>query len=130
MKTLGGEVHNIWWYHDAERLEAVRVRRRGRARIDRLQLAGRHPRRRRQRPDGAAEVAFYHVDGAGTHNFSVDEANGVLYAAYYNGGVRAIDVRGDLGSCPASQQTIDAASGLARCDLRSWAGSWASGSPT
>ena len=52
------------------------------------------------------EVAFYHVDGAGTHNFSVDEANGVLYAAYYNGGVRALDVRGDLGTCAANQQTF------------------------
>jgi hypothetical protein len=64
------------------------------------------------------EVAFYHVDGAGTHNFSVDEANGVLYAAYYNGGVRAIDVRGDLGSCTASQQVFDAGSGVTRCDLK------------
>ncbi len=69
-------------------------------------------------PTAPKEVAFYHVDGAGTHNFSVDETNGVLYAAYYNGGVRAIDVRGDLGTCPASQQTTNANPGLTRCDLR------------
>ena len=38
--------------------------------------------------------------GAGAHNFSVDEAKGLLYAAYYNAGVRVLDVRGDLGAAP------------------------------
>jgi hypothetical protein len=47
------------------------------------------------------EVAFYHmadVNGqtAGTHNFWVDEANQVLFAAYYNGGVVALDISGNL----------------------------------
>ena len=59
------------------------------------------------------EVAFYHVDGAGTHNFSVDEERGILYAAYYNAGVRAIDVRGDLSTCSGDQKAADG-----RCDLR------------
>jgi hypothetical protein len=59
------------------------------------------------------EVAFYHVDGAGTHNFSMDEARGVLYAAYYNAGVRALDVRGDLSNCSADQKAPDG-----RCDLK------------
>lgn len=58
------------------------------------------------------EVAVYRVAAAGTHNFVVDEARGIAYAAYYNGGVRAIDVRGDLGSCTAAQRTTDG-----RCDL-------------
>lgn len=58
------------------------------------------------------EVAFFHVEGAGTHNFSVDEGAGVLYAAFYNGGVRALDVRGDLSACSAAQQAADG-----RCDL-------------
>lgn len=61
------------------------------------------------------QVAIYSLNdlSAGTHNFSVDEASGVLYAAYYNAGVRAIDVRGDLSACTAAQKT---SSGL--CDLR------------
>ena len=59
------------------------------------------------------EVAFYHVAGAGTHNFSVDEQRGILYAAYYNAGVRALDIRGDLSSCSADQKSPDG-----RCDLR------------
>ena len=58
------------------------------------------------------EVAFYTVPNAGTHNFSMDEASGILYAAYYNGGVRAIDVRGDLGTCAVAERAPDG-----RCDL-------------
>ena len=42
------------------------------------------------------EVASFHLDGAGTHNFWMDEAAQVLYAAYYNGGVVALDVSGTL----------------------------------
>ena len=64
------------------------------------------------------EVAFYSVTSAGTHNFSVDEPNGVLYAAYYNGGVRALDVRGDLGTCTDAQKSTPAASAVPLCDLR------------
>jgi hypothetical protein len=42
------------------------------------------------------EVAFFHLNGAGTHNFWMDEARQVLYAAYYNAGVVALDVSGTL----------------------------------
>jgi hypothetical protein len=118
VKTVGGEVHNVWWYHDASGAKKYAfVGEEGSGTIGSTSRGDIHvvdvsdmskPR----------EVAFYHVDGAGTHNFSVDEANGVLYAAYYNGGVRAIDVRGDLGSCTASQQVFDAGSGVTRCDLK------------
>ena len=42
------------------------------------------------------------MTGAGTHNFWVDETRQILYAAYYNGGVVALDIsgtlRGDLSS--------------------------------
>jgi hypothetical protein len=58
-------------------------------------------------------VAVYNVPGAGTHNFWMDEQSGILYAAYFNGGVRALDVRGDLGTCTTAQRT---AAGF--CDLR------------
>ena len=46
------------------------------------------------------EVAFFHLDGAGTHNFWMDEAQQILYAAYYNGGVVALDVSGTLAGRP------------------------------
>lgn len=60
------------------------------------------------------EVAVYTVAGAGTHNFWMDEARGVLYAAYYNGGVRALDLRGDLGACSAGERV---GAGDTRCSL-------------
>ena len=67
------------------------------------------------------EVAFFHVEPgtssnletAGAHNFSADEQSGILYAAFYNGGVRAIDARGDLSQCTPQQRSLDG-----RCDLR------------
>jgi hypothetical protein len=111
--TVGGNVHNVWWVHDpvtgSKRYAVVGEEQAGTTGsasagdvhvVDVSDMAA--PR----------EVAFYRVLGAGTHNFSVDEERGVLYAAYYNGGVRALDVRGDLGACTAEQRAGDG-----RCDL-------------
>ena len=50
------------------------------------------------------EVATYHLAGAGVHNFWMDEAAGVLFAAYYNGGVVALDVSGTLTGNLASRE--------------------------
>ena len=111
--TVGGMAHNVWWYHSTvtgerrfafvgeEEPGAIGSSSRGDIHVvDVSNFAA--PR----------EVAFYHIDGAGTHNFSVDEDRGILYAAYYNGGVRAIDIRGDLSSCDAANKSADG-----RCDL-------------
>ena len=49
------------------------------------------------------QVASFGLAGAGTHNFWMDEAAQVLYAAYYNGGVVAIDVSGTLSGDLASR---------------------------
>jgi hypothetical protein len=111
--TLGGKAHNVWWYHDsvtgAKRFAFVGEE--GPGAIGASSSGDIHvvdvsnfaaPR----------EVAFYHLDGAGTHNFSVDENRGILYAAYYNGGVRAIDVKGDLSNCTAAEKSTDG-----RCNL-------------
>jgi hypothetical protein len=118
VKTFGGQVHNVWWYHDpngGKRFAFVgqegpgTVGTSSKGDIHVVDLSD---------PSQPKEVAFYHVDGAGTHNFSVDEARGILYAAYYNGGVRAIDVRGDLATCTQSQQFTTANPLLTRCDLK------------
>jgi hypothetical protein len=111
--TDGGQAHNVWWFHNGVTGEkryafvgqegpgAVGVSSSGDIHVvDVSNFAA--PR----------EVAFFHVNGAGTHNFSVDESRGILYAAYYNGGVRAIDVNGDLSSCDAVDKSPDG-----RCDL-------------
>ena len=52
------------------------------------------------------EVATFSVPGAGAHNFWMDESREVLYAAYYNGGVVALDVSGTL-SGDLSDRLID-----------------------
>ena len=49
------------------------------------------------------EVGFIRVPGAGTHNFWMDEARQVLYAAYYNAGVIAVDVSGELAGDMSSR---------------------------
>ncbi len=114
VRTVGGAVHNIWWFHDqltgAKRYAFIGEE--GPGAIGSSASGNIHVV---DIGDMAAprEVAFYHVEGAGTHNFSVDERGAVLYAAYYNGGVRAIDVRGDLGNCAAAARSADG-----RCDLR------------
>jgi hypothetical protein len=53
-----------------------------------------------------SEVASFRLPGAGAHNFWMDEARQILYAAYYNGGVIALDVSGTL-SADLSDRLID-----------------------
>ncbi|MCZ6794269.1 MAG: Ig-like domain-containing protein [Planctomycetota bacterium] len=45
-------------------------------------------------PGQPREVARYEVPEAGSHNFWVD--GDVLYVAYYNGGLRVVDISGEL----------------------------------
>lgn len=117
VKTLGGEAHNIWWYHDpsGDKRYAF-VGQEGPGTVGSSSTGDIHVI---DVSDFSApkEVAFYRVAGAGTHNFSVDEAHGVLYAAYYNAGVRAIDIRGDLGSCTDAQRDVNVPAHLSRCNL-------------
>ena len=123
--TVGGKAHNVWWYHNTVTGEKrfAFVGEEGPGSIGSSSSGDIHvvdvsnfaaPR----------EVAFYHIDGAGTHNFSVDEDRGILYAAYYNGGVRAIDIRGDLSSCDAADKSADGRCDLARMgkELAHWVG--------
>lgn len=116
--TLGGNAHNVWWFHDPtvssdaagkrylfvgeEQAGAIGIASSGDLHvIDISNLAT------------PTEVAIYRVAGAGAHNFWVDEARGFLYAAFYNGGVRVLDVRGDLAACTAAQRSPSGP-----CDLR------------
>jgi len=112
VRTVGGAVHNIWWLHTGGSKRFAIIGEEQAGIIGSTSAGDIHvvdvsdftrPR----------EVAFYNVPGAGTHNFSVDEASGTLYAAYYNGGVRALNVAGDLSICDASARAADG-----RCDLR------------
>jgi hypothetical protein len=77
---------------------------------------GRHPRHRRQRHGEPAAGRALRVAGAGTHNFWMDEPSGILYAAYYNGGVRASTCAATWARARRSRRRPQ---GSARC------GSWA-----
>ena len=95
--SAGPAVHNGWWFHNPVTHEAryLFIGQEGPGVIG-AQSSGdihvvdvsnlRNP----------VEVARFHLTGAGTHNFWMDEANQVLYAAYYNQGVIALDVSGTL----------------------------------
>jgi len=93
----GAAVHNGWWFHNPVRGENryLFIGQEGAGLVgqassgdlhvvDVFDLS--HPK----------EVAHFHLDGAGTHNFWVDESRQILYMAYYNGGVVALDVSGQL----------------------------------
>ena len=113
VQTRGGHTHNVWWFRDTdgsrryafvgqEGPSAVPTQGAGDVHVvDVSNLAS------------PVEVAFYNVPGGGTHNFAMDEQRGILYAAYYDAGVRALDVRGDLAACSSAQRAADG-----RCDLR------------
>jgi hypothetical protein len=102
----GGEVHNGWWFHNPVSGENryLFIGQEG-AGVLGSQSSGDihvidvqdlfHP----------TEVAFFHLDGAGTHNFWMDEQRQILYAAYYNAGVIALNVSGHL-SGDLSQRLI------------------------
>jgi hypothetical protein len=129
VRTVNGYAHNVWWGRDEGTGSAryMFVGEEGPAAIGASSSGDVHvvdmsdvmqPR----------EVAYYSVRDAGTHNFSVDARNGILYAAYYNAGVRALDIRGDLGTCTTAQRGT-----AGRCDLakmgREIGAGLASGSP-
>ena len=89
--------HNGWWFHNPVTGERryLFVGQEGRAEIGSRSSGDIHvvdvsdlsqPR----------EVASFHLNGAGPHNFWMDESRQILYAAYYNGGVVALDVSGTL----------------------------------
>lgn len=118
LRTVNGAVHNVWWLKDPVTGIAryALVGEEGAGRVG-LSSSGDVHVVDISTPSAPREVAYYTVPGAGTHNFSVDEQRGILYAAYYNGGVRALDVRGDLGTCPDSQRAIPANGTAALCEL-------------
>lgn len=116
--TQGGDVHNVWWLRDPQSgARYALVGEEGPGTIGTSASGDIHVVDV-SNPSAMREVAYFTVPAAGTHNFWVDEAAGVLYAAYYNAGVMALDVRGDLSSCA---ETARDARG--RCDLAR-AGRW------
>jgi hypothetical protein len=107
--TGGARAHNAWWFHNpnSSQRRYLFVGQEGPGQlgasasgdihvVDVSNLAA------------PMEVASYRMSGtslpAGTHNFWMDEAAEILYAAYYNGGVVALDVSGTLQGDLASRE--------------------------
>jgi len=101
--VAGGRAsHNTWWFHNGAERRYLFVGQEGPSNggvasgdiyvVDVSDLSN---------PD---TVAFYHMAGAGTHNFWMDEPAQVLYAAYYNGGVVALNVSGVLSGNLAGRE--------------------------
>ena len=109
----GAQIHNVWWYwppsgpkrylfvgQEGPAVGGIGVGSSGDIHVvDISNLSA------------PTEVAYYHMSGlgaprdsAGTHNFWVDETNQVLYAAYYNGGVVAINIAGTLSGNLATRE--------------------------
>ena len=47
-------------------------------------------------PDHPVEIARYRVPEAGPHNLWIDYEQDLMYVAYFNGGLRVVDVSGEL----------------------------------
>ncbi len=47
-------------------------------------------------PDHPVEIARYRVPEAGPHNLWIDVEKDLMYVAYFNGGLRVVDVSGEL----------------------------------
>jgi hypothetical protein len=104
--TGGGEVHNAWWFHNPTgEKKYLFVGQEGPGSIGSSSSGDIHVVDVSDLAN-PAEVGSFHMNGAGTHNFWVDEIAQVLYAAYYNGGVVSIDISGTLPS-DLSTRAID-----------------------
>jgi len=90
-------VHNGWWFHNPVTSEKryLFVGQEGNGVVGSQSSGDIHVVDISDLTD-PQEVAFFHLAGAGTHNFWMDEERQILYAAYYNAGVVALDVSGTL----------------------------------
>lgn len=123
VRTVNGSVHNIWWFHDPrtgskkyafigeEGPASLFTRATGDVHVVDVSDMSNPREVAFFRPDSATSSTGFNPSGA--HNFDMDEESGILYASFYNGGVRALDVRGDLETCTAAQKSADG-----RCNLR------------
>lgn len=93
----GAQVHNSWWFHNPVTLakKYLFVGQEGPSTLG-LNASGDLHVLDVTNLEVPTEVATLRIPNAGVHNFWMDEARQVLYAAWYNGGVVAVDVSGTL----------------------------------
>lgn len=115
----GPAVHNAWWFHNPVTQEKryLFIGQEGPSTVGGAASGDIHIVDV-SNLDAPTEVGFIHVPGAGTHNFWMDEARQVLYAAYYNGGIIAVDVSGTLAG--DISQRIMVQSQIAGAETYTW----------
>src|SRR5690606_24530033 len=88
----GAQVHNSWWFHNPVTQEKryLFVGQEGPSNFG-VTASGDLKVFDISNMAAPVEVATLRIDGAGVHNFWMDEAQQILYAAWYNGGVLAVD---------------------------------------
>ena len=93
----GAQVHNSWWFHNPtnDQKKYLFVGQEGPAVVG-LNASGDLKVFDVTNMAAPLEVATLRIPDAGVHNFWMDESAQVLYAAWYNGGVVAVDVSGTL----------------------------------
>jgi hypothetical protein len=102
---FGGQTHNGWWFHNPTNGEKryLFIGEEGPG-IPGTSSSGDIHVVDVSDFNNPVEVAFYHLAGAGAHNFWMDEPRQILYAAFYNGGVVALDVSGALSGNLANRE--------------------------
>ena len=110
--TSGGQAHNAWWFHNPTNGQKryLFVGEEGPGSIGSSSSGDIHVVDVTDLAN-PVEVGSYGMGGAGTHNFWMDEQAQVLFAAYYNGGVVALDVSGTLSGNLASREIARVAPG-------------------
>jgi len=103
--TGGPQAHNGWWFHKPTNGEKryLFVGQEGPGSVGGFTSSGDIHVVDVSNLNAPVEVATFRLPGAGVHNFWMDEARQILYAAYYNGGVVALDVSGTLSGDLASR---------------------------
>ena len=101
----GAQVHNGWWFHNPVTSERryLFIGQEGPSSIGTASSGDIHVVDVSNLA-APVEVASYRMEGAGTHNFWMDEQKQILFAAYYNGGVVALDVSGTLSGNLAGRE--------------------------
>jgi hypothetical protein len=102
---FGGQTHNGWWFHNPNTGEKryLFIGEEGPGVVGSSSSGDIHVVDVSDLAN-PVEVASYRLNGAGAHNFWMDEPNQRLYAAFYNGGVVALDVSGVLSGNLASRE--------------------------
>ncbi len=102
---FGGQSHNGWWFHNPNTGEKryLFIGEEGPGVVGSSSSGDIHVVDVSNLAN-PVEVASYRLNGAGAHNFWMDEPNQRLYAAFYNGGVVALDVSGVLSGNLASRE--------------------------